>query len=173
MLTRNRTETLSQALLNLERIRKVEDPINYGIFGLYGVLESPQAWSDKRLVIYLKRFKEFCDRFEAIISFEQKKDYGSLEKWLFKKTEAEITSRIDSFLAIYSLFPSVTERQEQVQNFKTLSKTVEDILSGKINTDKVEVALEILRTLREKMLEKFEDEKRLSEKIIGGRTPSI
>jgi hypothetical protein len=172
MLTQNRTETLSQALLNLERIRKVEDPINYGIFGLSRVFAFPSQL-DGRSVIYLKRFKEFCDHFETIASFEQKGDYNALEKWLFQKTSAEITSRIDSLLATYSIFTDRAERLKYVEDFKLLKKTVEDVLAGKIDSYKVHIALEKLRTLRKIVVEKFEHEKKISEKIIGGRTPTI
>lgn len=176
MSSYTRPQTLSQALLNLGRIQKIEDPITFGLLGLYKAREYHRIQKGERVKIkpHLKRLEEFCDRFEIIVSLEQKKDFSSLESWLVEKTpDKEITSRIDTLLGIYSLFSSEDERLEQLDNFKALRKTVKHILKGNIDPHDIKTSLEKLETLREMFIRKFETEKRISEKIISGRTPSI
>ena len=162
--------TFSQALLNLGRIRKIEDPINFGLLGLYKALEYRRVQEGERMKmnLYLKRFKEFCDRLEMIVSFEQKQDYDSLKSWLVQKPEEEITLRIDSFLGIYSFFLDQTERLEQAKNLKTISETVGNILEGRIDIAEVKAAIKKLEALREDMVKKLGTEKRLFEKIVSG-----
>lgn len=176
MSSYTRPQTLSQALLNLGRIQKIEDPITFGLLGLYKAREYHRIQKGERVKIklHLERLEEFCDRFEIIVLLEQKKDFDSLESWLVERTpKKEITSRIDTLLGIYSLFSSEDERLEQLDNFKALRKTVKHILKGNIDPHDIKTSLEKLETLREMFTRKLETEKRISEKIISGRTPSI
>ncbi|MFX1537985.1 MAG: hypothetical protein ACFFDI_27645 [Promethearchaeota archaeon] len=168
-------QTFSQALLNLEKIRKIEDPITFGLIGLHKAKEYPSVKESEKQQIryYLQRFEEFYDRFKMIVTFEQEKDFDSMERWLTEKSKKDITSRIDTLLGIYSSFSSEGERAEQLNDFKVVAQTVKDALQGNINRSNIDVSLQKLETLRETLAKKIESEKKTSEKIISGRAPSI
>ena len=121
-----------------------------------------------KMNLYLKRFKEFCDRLEIIVAFEQKQDYDSLKSWLVQKPEEEITSRIDSFLGIYSFFLDQAERLEQAKNLKAVNETVGNIFEGRIDVAEVKASIKKLEALREDIVRKLGTEKKLFEKIVSG-----
>ena len=175
MSAKTRPPTLSQALLNLEKIRKIEDPITFGLIGLHKAKEYPRVKRSEKAKIthYLQRFEEFYDRFEMIVSFEQKRDFNSMERWLTEKPEKEITSRIDTLLGIFSSFSSEEERATRLNDFKAVAITVKATLQGNIDRNKIDTSLQTLETLRAILAKKVEIEKKTSEKIISGRTPSI
>jgi len=175
MSTDTRPQTLSQALLNLERIRKIEDPITFGLIGLHKAQEYHRIKKSEKAEMkrYLRRFEEFYDRFETIIGFERGKDVNAMEKWLTEKPEKEVTSRIDTFLGIFSSFSSEDERSRGLDSFKAVAITVKDTLRGHIDRNKIETSLQTLETLRKMLAKKVEIERKTSEKIISRRTPSI
>jgi len=167
-------QTFSQALLNLGKIRAVEDPITFGLLAFYkaeniGKLHEEEAKDMQR---YLEIFVQFCSQFEKIVSFEQKQDLNSLEKWLMNPSKNEKKSRVDTFVGIHTL--SEKEKIEMLKDLKLLCGTAQKLLKkDKVKTADIKKKQQILEKLREKLREKLNAQRRTSEKIISGSVPSI
>jgi len=169
------SKTLSQALLNLGRIRAIEDPVTFGLLGLYRAQKYNEIDEDEKaeMKLHLKRFKEFCDRFEKIVSYEKNGESKSLERWLTQKSDGEMTSRIDTYVGIYSFLKTPEERMKELDNFKALCTTAHRVIQGNVEPHEVQVSLEKLTMLKIKLNEAFGTEKRISEKILSSRAPFI
>jgi hypothetical protein len=170
----SRQPTLSQALLSLGRIRSIENSISQGLSAFYRVrgciTKSEEESNDVKLD--LRRFKEFCNHFTKIVAAENQ-EFRSIEAWLIEKPQDELTSRVDTFLVVYSLFPEKENREKWRVEIESLGKIAEATLRGQCDPDKINEALEKLLNLRSEFKRKLETEKKTSEKVLSGRAPFI
>lgn len=175
MTTQTRPQTLSQALFNLGRIRAIEDSITFGLLGFYKAENHDELHEEEiaEMKKYLRIFEEFCHQFEVIVSFEQENDLESLERWVTKRGKTERISRIDTLIGVRSVFTS-EERRDRVRDFQALCITTKSVLKkGKVEIARIKESQQVLEELREKLRDKFDAQRKTSEKIISGRVPSI
>lgn len=178
MTTQTRPPTLSQALLNLGRIRAIEDSINFGLLGFYKAENHDELHEEEIVEMkkYLRIFEEFCHQFEVIVSFEQENDARareSLERWVTKRGKTERMSRIDTLIGVRAVF-TLEERRDRARDFQALCITTKSVLKkGKVEVARIKESQRVLEELREKLRAKLDAQRRTSEKIISGRVPSI
>jgi len=173
MASSTRPPTLSQALLSLGRINAVENSIAQGVSALHRakkvVCDSKEMPVDVQKEV--KRFGEFCVNFHTIVSAEDK-DFKSIEKWLLDKEENEVTSRLDTFLVIYPLFPndkSKSQRKKWAAELENIGKIAKDLEKGQCEKNRINRAIRALHRLSSEARE-LDVEKEISEKVLSGRT---
>jgi hypothetical protein len=166
-------QTVSRAMLNLGRIGSVEGPIRSGFIGFCKanklVSDGRELTDDVRY--QLGRWMEFCERFITITELENKP--SKLEKWLGQKSKNEqpFASRTETYVAVYSLFSEGDERRKWFPKMKNLCKKTKDTMGKSAGSQEIQDALIVMTELRSLAEQKLVDEKRISEKILSGRTP--
>jgi len=173
MIDNPRPPTISQALLSLGRINAVENSIAQGISALYRarkvVCSNKKMPNDVKQEV--KRFEEFCEQFTKIVSSEDQ-GFKSIEDWLLEKKKHEITSRLDTFLVIYPLFPNEegrSERKKWAREFREIVKVAKNARKGQCDEEKIDSAIGMLQELSAET-KQLEAEKKLSEQVLSGRT---
>jgi hypothetical protein len=172
MTTYSRPPTLSKTLLRLGRIRSIESSISTGLSAFYRAQECiVRSKEEPEHVKHdLQHFQEFCVHFVKIVSAEGE-DFSSIEEWLLEESNGERASRINSFLAIYSLFPEKSDREKWRDEFETLGEMTREVRQGLCERQKIDEVLERLHKLRSELKHRLEAEKKSSEKVLSGRAP--
>ena len=170
MLNHSQPRTFSQALLNLGRIRSVEDSIVFGLWGLYKAKRYKSLDESERQEVkrHLTDLKNFCQTFELIVE-EDKSGSNELKQIARANLGIETTKSLSSIAGIYSLISNKERRERESDDVKFIQETLQHVLDGKVVLNEIDGSLEKLGRLRKTLHRDIETEKRESERIISGR----
>lgn len=163
-----RPKTLTQALLSLGRVHRIEDPIIAGLIALSKGKNFKLMGREEREIVkrHLLRLQQFCDQILTVIDIEGRKDFQSLPS-------RRLLSYTDTILGFFLLLPDRQERLRQVENIKFIKSIVSRILEEKAAPQEIDEAISKLQALHKILTARFETEVKISEKIISGKSPSI
>jgi hypothetical protein len=167
------TQTVSSALLNLGRISSVEGPIRSGFLGFYKAEKLMDAKGEipEDVQYHLKRWKEFCERFVVIAQLEDKEE--KLAKWLGQKPRNghPIASRIETYVAVFSLFDEKEERHEWASRMPDSCEKTQKVFEKSATKADFQNSLSLIKELQGLVEKRLTSDKRTSEKILSGRAP--
>jgi len=167
------TQTISSALLNLGRISSVEGPIRSGFLGFYKAqkLINTEGEIPEDVKYHLIRWKEFCERFVTIAKLEDREE--KLAEWLGQRPRngPQIASRIETYVAIFSLFNEKGERQKWASKMPGLCEKAKEVIEKNATEKDMQESLKLIEELQGLVEEKLTRDKRTSEKILSGRAP--